>query len=375
MKWLLLSDWLEKIMALEKEAVAHAAEISAREKTKSPGYVLRDGVATIAIEGVLLKARSRWLDYFGVTQTSYDDIISHTREAAAGGAGKIIYDINSPGGNVSGLVGAMDAIRNAGVETQAISRGTLASAAYMLASQAGSIEADSEDNAIGSIGVVTTRSVSSYSKDITNTQSKNKRPDVGTEDGVKAVEAELDDFYGLIVERIAKGRGTTVDAINKNYGNGAVMTARTALKKGIIDSISSQNEAASAKASASEDGVEAMNLEELKAKYPALCEALYASGVAAGKQAEKDRVSAHLILAKESGDTDTAYAAIESGDGVTDLIRAKYLAASMKKSALVAREEDDPGEIGNRAKSQKTLEEQLSEELSAYNKDVEWEVR
>jgi ClpP class serine protease len=164
------------------------------------------------------------------------------------GADRIILDVNSPGGYVDGLYSTMNVIENIPVPVSARVGGMAASAAYMLASMANDISAENELSMIGSVGVATSASVNKYSKEIANTDSPKKRPDVSTADGEAAVREELDDVYSVIVERIAKGRGTTVDTVNMMYGQGAVMTARKAVQRGMIDKVGFENtDSASAK--------------------------------------------------------------------------------------------------------------------------------
>ena len=84
-----------------------------------------------------------------------------------------------------------------------------------------------------------------------------------------------------------------------------------------------------------------MNKEELKAKHPEIYAAILAEGHTEGVNAERDRVNAHLILGNASGDTKTAFAAIEDGSAMTATLQAKYTAAGMNKRDIQDRAEDD----------------------------------
>lgn len=79
-----------------------------------------------------------------------------------------------------------------------------------------------------------------------------------------------------------------------------------------------------------------MTLEELKAQHPAV----YNAAVAEGTKQERDRVCAHLTLGEQSGDRKTAQEAIESGDGLTASIHAKYIAASWARRDVDAAQSD-----------------------------------
>ena len=85
-----------------------------------------------------------------------------------------------------------------------------------------------------------------------------------------------------------------------------------------------------------------MTLDELKAKHPELYAQIFAAGRTEGVSAEKDRVTAHILLGVNSGDIDTAIAAVENGDEMTATISAKYQIAAMNRTDQQTRDDDDP---------------------------------
>lgn len=85
------------------------------------------------------------------------------------------------------------------------------------------------------------------------------------------------------------------------------------------------------------EDVKIMDVEKLKKEFPEVAAALVKEGVLK----ERDRVNAHLILGKQSGDTETAFQAIEDGSEMTATINAKYMAASMRNRTLENRVADD----------------------------------
>lgn len=116
---------------------------------------VRDGVAHIAISGMLLKTVPGWVRLWGFNATGYDEIASQIAEALAEpNVSAIQLDISSPGGMVAGQFIAADAIYNArqSKPITAYVEDLAASGAYWLASQAQSISA-SRTAEIGSIGV------------------------------------------------------------------------------------------------------------------------------------------------------------------------------------------------------------------------------
>jgi len=208
----------------------------------------------------------------------------------------------------------------------------------MLASQTDTITAKTEMSLVGSVGVATTRVAWDLTKDITNTDSPKKRPDVTTKKGVKAVQEELDDIYEILAEMISDGRGVSLDTVKKKFGEGAVMTARTAKKKGMIDAISVENKP-TAKSAANQG--DKMDAKQLKTEHPDV----YAAVFEAGQKDERERVCAHLVLADGSGDFDAAHAAIKDGSAVNQLTTAHHMAAAMKRTHQEARVADNPDEV------------------------------
>lgn len=91
--------------------------------------------------------------------TSYQGIRSKVENAVANGASKILFYIDSPGGEVSGLFGLANYISSLpsqyGVETVAFTDGSMTSAAYAIGSAAQQVYA-TESSSVGSIGVIMT---------------------------------------------------------------------------------------------------------------------------------------------------------------------------------------------------------------------------
>jgi ClpP class serine protease len=326
-------------------------------------------VATIQVNGPLMPKRSAFLDFFDVEHTAYGEIRAQVAEAQERGAKRIDFVIDSPGGDVNGLYETMADIDAIPVKTRTLAGSTLASAAYMLASQTGTIIAENDISIVGSVGVATSAYVSENVKEIANTDSPKKRPDARTEEGVQAVQAELDDIFQVLAEKIAEGRGVSVDTVKNDYGQGAIMTARTALRMKMIDSIGiTQKQPAK---TAAIRGDEKMNLAELKADNGAL----YREVLAIGAKEERDRVEAHLVMSDASGDIKTARESILSGEGMTASCQAKHLAAGINKKSIALRSgENAPPVEGGVEPPAKDPMKAMVEEMTAGNKDLIMEV-
>lgn len=336
-------DRIEEILAREVSAEAFASkELTA---VQAPLQVLPGGTAVIKVEGVLLNERNDLLDFFGAKQTAYKDIIVQTAEAQERGAKRIRYDISSPGGHVEGIYAAMDAIRSSSMPTKTVAINKLTSAAYMLASQTNHIEAMDDLTSVGSVGIAVDYLSLPFRKRFANTDSPKKRPDPEKEEDAAVIKEQLDDFYQVLAEKTADGRGVSVNDVKNNYGQGAVMTARTALAKGMIDSIRKYKKPASRSAETKEK--RSMDREQLKTEHPEVYRSVFEDGVKAGASQELERVKGHLQLADGSGDVETARDDIESGTAITPSVMAKHQSAFMKRQMKADRLADNPPEIGH----------------------------
>ena len=175
---------------------------------------------------------------------------------------------------------------------------------------------------------------------MTSSNAPNKRPDADTEAGKVVIRKEIDAMEKIFIDQVAQGRDTTSEKVIADFGKGGIVLATEAVEKNMIDNIvgSVAGESIQTAATSGQTQTESqiMDLSELKAKHGAVYDAAVAEGKEQGVLQERDRVGAHLILGKSSGDMDTALAAVESGDEMTATLTAKYLAAGMNKNATVA---------------------------------------
>lgn len=288
--------------------------------------------AVIEITGVLTPTPDRMAAFFGGGNTTYPDIQAAILAAEADArVTDIQYIYDTPGGTVAGLFETIDIMKASTKPSRATVKGMAASAGYALASQAGSIEASGKASVLGSIGIVQRFFTSADVATITSRAAPNKAPDPTTEEGKAAIQDQLDAYHTLFAEAIASGRGVNVKTVNTEFGKGGTYLAGEALKRGMIDAIST-----TAASGPKPKGVKAMTLAELRAQHPDI----FAAAVQEGVTQERERVQAHLTMAEASGAMPTAIAAINSGEGLTVKVQAEYLAAGMKRSTLGARTEE-----------------------------------
>lgn len=378
--------------------VSRIGELKAALRDSGPRSLTVAGdTAEIRIEGVLTEELDFWLWLMDEPNTAYEDLRAAIAAAESDNTiRKVVFYVDSPGGNVDGLFETVAAMQTMTKPSSVRSR-CACSAAYALAAVGGKIEAVNHAAMFGSVGVVVSYLLWDDLKviDITSTEAPEKRPNPETPEGQASIRKFLDALHGLMAEGIAAGRGTTVEAVNAGYGRGAVMLAADAKKAGMIDKISGKRpgEAGSARASSDDEPAQAvppvapnsapqaatetgaqekhMDLNELKAKHRDLYEAVVAEGEKAGESKERRRATAHAKMAKRPGCADIALKAIEEGTPFADdVVQSGYLEASMNARDAQARTKDEEqaakaADGASAPAAGKTFAEQVVAEMAA----------
>lgn len=276
----------------------------------------QNGVAHINIVGQLTPIAQQDIcgGYTADALTEYGFIIAATQSANADqSVSSIDYHVNSPGGYIQGLDEAAQAIAGSQAPTRAIVGDMAASAAYWLASQTDTIVASGPGSRVGSIGVIaeefnTDRMLANEGIDhnvFTSSDAPLKHADTSTPEGKAQVVAELDQLHAIFRDRVAQGRGVTVEKVNADFGKGGIMTAHAALSAGMIDEIQGASISRRTQTQPSSPGVAGtasplaikpkgstkMTLELLKAEHPDAYQAALAEGKALGIKAERDRMA------------------------------------------------------------------------------------
>ncbi len=127
-----------------------------------------------------------------------------------------------------------------------------ASAAYWLAASCDEI-VSTPSGQVGSIGIITAHLDTSKADDaegVTKTvisAGKYKAEGNGplTEDARAAIQARVDEAYGVMVSDIARGRGVKAAEVQNGFGEGRVVSAQQAKDLGMIDRIATMDETVS----------------------------------------------------------------------------------------------------------------------------------
>lgn len=258
--WAMLPEKMDELLAVFAHRAAgytfSAEEIQARIGDPQPPVSSRNGaVAVIPLRGVIAHRMSGMEESSG--GMSAERFTSMVRQAAADPAvGSIVLDVDSPGGTVSGVPEAADAVFEARQQKRiiAVANARMASAAYWIASQATEIVAIPSvyDRVIGSIGVFTVHqdlSAALEKEGVKVTLIKagahkaEGNPFEPLSDELKAeIQASVDATYGAFVKAVARGRGVSVSDVRKGYGEGRGLPGAEAKAAGLIDRIATMDD-------------------------------------------------------------------------------------------------------------------------------------
>jgi len=232
---------------------------ASKDKTSDdelPLYVVKDGIAEIAIKGTLAKRMGFIAAMSG--GTSYEKIRQQINVAENDNAVKGIFlEHDTPGGMVDGAFTASDFIfsmRNK-KPVLAFANGLMTSAGYLLGSASKYIIASDRATLVGSIGVVTVhldKSERFKAQGIKPTIfSSGKYKKTGNEyeplskDDKKEIQSRPDYIYTLFVDTIAKNRNVSVETVINEMAEGRIFIGQQAIDAGLIDEIADKDHAIS----------------------------------------------------------------------------------------------------------------------------------
>lgn len=211
-------------------------------------YTVQDGVAIIAVDGVIAKKMNLFSKISGGVST---ELLG--RDFAAALADRsveaIVLAIDSPGGTVDGTPEMASQILAArGTKpVLAYTDGMMCSAAYWIGSAADSINISSDVVMVGSIGVVAGhRDVSKAEekmgvKTTEITAGKYKRVASQyaplTEEGRANIQDMVDHVYSVFVDQVAAARGVSAEEVINRMADGRVFHGRQAIEAGLVDGV------------------------------------------------------------------------------------------------------------------------------------------
>lgn len=260
---------------------------------------------------------------------------------------KVVFDINSPGGAVSGLFDLCETIKACSKPTYTYTGSSLCSAAFGIGVSTNKIYA-TRDATIGSVGVlVEYQDWSEYTKKLgvkttilTSKNAENKVLDLTTEKGKAVLQARIDKTEDFFVEHIATSRGVNTDTVLSEYGHGNVFFGEEAKEKGMIDVlVKNFDECISNINDSTEVGGEEsiMSLEELKKKDPDAYAAMMKEATLSAKSDVETIKAQAQKEERERINAINGFEKLSAIDGVSEVLaNAKNNGTSVKETKALA---------------------------------------
>jgi signal peptide peptidase SppA len=250
--------WVGSLASLEAAKAAEmrflSADVSSRSDEDDAEPVLLKvvgNVGVIAIKGPLVNANipESYLEWYGVTTYS---AIRHALVSAVQNPAitKILLDINSPGGAVSGITETADLLAQINSDHKPVhtfADGAMASGGYWLGVTARTV-ASSRSAVLGSIGVIMTHM--EYTEKLkadgisATVFRSGKYKALGqpaeklTEAASDQIQSRMDSVYEIFIEHVASQRGVTTSKADTSMGQGREFFGQEAVDAGLSDKIS-----------------------------------------------------------------------------------------------------------------------------------------
>jgi signal peptide peptidase SppA len=247
--WAISQEWLTAILQIanrEGDGPEAVAARLGRPLDNTRKVAMRDGVAVVPVVGPVFRRANLFSEVSGATSTEVL-ALDLTRALEDPAVEAIVLDIDSPGGEASGIHELAEMIASARGQKPLVAYvgGTGASAAYWIAAAADEVVLDRTAR-VGSIGVVMALpnpdAKSAGEIEIVSSQSPRKRPDVRTESGRAVVQSTVDAMAQVFVETVARYRDTTVEKVLSDFGAGGVLVGEAAVEAGMADRLGSLEE-------------------------------------------------------------------------------------------------------------------------------------
>lgn len=215
-------------------------------------YRTVDGVAVIPVYGVIAKRMGLMEAMSG--GTSVDTLARQVRTATRDpDVNALLLDIHSPGGSVYGVPEVAQAVMAARERKPvvAVANSFAASAAYWIAAASSDLVV-TPSGEVGSIGVYAAheywgRALEMEGVDVTIvTAGKYKAeldPAVPLSDSAQAyLQARVDEVYRKFIAAVAQGRGVSGETVRSEFGEGRMVFAEDAVRRGMADRIATVEE-------------------------------------------------------------------------------------------------------------------------------------
>lgn len=299
--WAITEAALETIIAIAERQHEVPEALQKRQGELLNGArrtTLRGNTAILPILGPIFPRANLFSDISGATslETLASDLAAAEDDPTVR---QIVLDIDSPGGQVTGVAEFAELIANATKPVTAYVSGSAQSAAYWIASQADEIVV-SPTAGVGSIGAV----IGVYAKggddsviEFVSSQSPMKRADPATDDGRAEYQGVADALGKVFVETVAQGRGVDVETVLTEFGRGGTRVGAQAVALGMADRVASAETVIAGfsrdirgTTDMSDDNTTVMTQEQIASEHPEIASAFRQEGREQGAANERDRI-------------------------------------------------------------------------------------
>lgn len=376
----LLPEAVDAVLAMMAEAdrappddtVAAYDELSDEDRRRLiDGYRWQAGQAVIPVVGPVASD-----SYFGTSWRRVTETIEAVLEEP--GLASAVLWIDSPGGAVGGISGALEALARlkARVPVYVVIGGTCASAAYWFASGVGRGRIYASPEAVvGGVGALlyAYKDEGSYRVRFVSKRTPRKGADPATAAGKADRQQLVDDCADLFLTTVASNRGIrgSLDEVAVALGEGAVFSAQRALERGLVDEIRTAT-----KPSARRQGVFAVDAVDLQATdtdqlFAAAEAATHQPGPGRGGTMDPNDQAATSAQAAQAVPKQAPAAKpdeIVALQAERDALQAERDALRAERAALQARIDDERQQRASLAERVDALSEGLKAEQDARKK-------
>jgi signal peptide peptidase SppA len=245
-------EYLEWLAQYDGHQLSDIRAAISRDRSVSGAAFASSDTAIIPIIGAISRYDTICSRVFG--GVSVEEISANLAAAMASSSVKsILLEVDSPGGQVAGIADLADEIKAASQLKPVVAfvSDTSASAAYWLTAASSKIVL-SQSAFVGSIGVVASFIDSSKADsargvsriEIVSSNAPRKRPDLSSDDGLSQIREQVDALESIFIKTIANFRGTTIENVVSNFGQGDIVIAPDAVRRGMADSVGAISDAA-----------------------------------------------------------------------------------------------------------------------------------
>ena len=243
--WAIMPEKMEVIMNMLIPRLEGIAKVDYEAAARRQTSTISNKVVVLPMVGTMTQRADMFSEMSGALST--ESMIKQLNQLENDPSVKsVIIDVDSPGGSVYGLEELTQKIRSMNTRTVSISNSMMASAAYYTASATDKVYA-APGSQVGSIGTIAVHVDQSQAIEEAGlkytfiTAGKYKALGNGTQpltdDAMSYYQDQVNQYYDMFIAAVAKNRNVPRSTVKSDYGQGKVLSAKDALKVGMVDGI------------------------------------------------------------------------------------------------------------------------------------------